>query len=104
MLQRNKARKLHNMAKIVYKGRERLLFKEDTLENLEESIEKMSNEQKKQDGKMVLEYIMNGMMIKLESKKILLFSQMYYKGRVEPTWIIENNNELYSLLKNLVLS
>lgn len=102
MLRWHANQKLYNSAKIVFEGKQKITFKRNELENLKKEIENLQDEVKRLEGKMLLEYIMHGRKILLEEKgkKIHLFGSISY-GRVEATWSIEENPELYSLLKNL---
>ncbi len=102
MIRMNPNKVVASSAKVVFGEKEKLIFRRGELENLEEKIEKIQDELKKADGKMLFEYIMHGRIILLEKKgkKIHLFGEVTH-GKVEPTWIIEQNPELFSLLKNL---
>lgn len=105
MLQRNKNQKLIYSAKIYYKGKEKSFFRRGQLEKFEEEIELLPDIEKQADGKAVLNCIMSGRKVVLDDKgKIYLFSNANLQGKIEPSWTITKNKELYSLVKKLFLS
>lgn len=103
MLQRNKKVKLTYSAKIVCRGKVKIHFRRDELDKFEAEIERLEDEIKQGDAKMVLDYIVRGSRVVLmETGEIYLFPLIGTTREIQPAWIISDNQELYALLENLV--
>ena len=104
MVVRNKNLVAGATAKIVFEGKEKEFFKRKELEELEGRIEKISDEQKKNEAYMAFDYLLNESKIVLTPKgDICLFTKRSYR-KIEPLWFIRDNPELFALLEQLVQS
>ena len=105
MIQRNKELKLDSTTKIVYGEKTKIILRKSELQKLVKEIEELSDEFENVEPYMVLECILHGrkIILKDEHEEIQLFSNST-SGKIGASWIITENRELYSLLKNLVLS
>ncbi len=88
------------------KGKTKIIKKTVRKKEVEEFLLQMNNlvdERKKLEGFFVVNCLVSGQRIILKSGKIKLFWNEILNPHVsEPSWIITENEELYSLLKNLV--
>ena len=105
MIKRNQELKLNASAKIVYGEKTKTVFRKTALEKLVNDIENISDEVKRLEAFIALDCILSGNKVVLtQSEEIHLYTNMELTGKIGPNWIITKNQELYSLLKNSVLS
>lgn len=102
MVERNKELMLCCSAQIVYKGKTKELIRRKELEVLEQKIDKLPDEIKRNDGRIVLDYIMHGQRIVLKSKEEIHLFPRLISGRITNSLSIVKNPELYALLKDIV--
>ncbi len=108
MIRRNKHVKImSHSAKIIVRSQNgdktRSVFRRGELEAFEQNLQKISDIAKRNEGMMVLECLLSGRKVILENKKIFLYTAVVY-GEIEANWVVTKNNELYSLLEDLVQS
>lgn len=102
MIRMNPNKIVMNTAKVILDGKVKYGFSQAETKNFYNKIERIQDKTKKFDGEMVLHYIINGGKIILErkGKEIHIYGKVTH-GKVEPICTIEQNPELFSLLKNL---
>ena len=105
MLRRNKNIKLGNSARIIKGEKKKELLKRDKLDKLAAQIDSMPYGEKREDAKMALECLLSGKKVVLQMDgKISLYFERIGTCRMEESYAIENNQELYTLLEDLVQS
>ena len=107
MIRRNQHVKMSHSAKIILRSTDgdktKSVFRRAELEAFEQKLQKIPDIAKRNEGMMVLECLLSGKKVILENKKIFLYTTVVY-GEIEANWVVTKNNELYSLLEDLVQS
>ena len=104
MIKRNQELKLNSSAKIVYGEKSKTILRNSELEKLVSDIENISDEVKRTEALIALDCIFYGRKILLKDHEEIQLFINSGTGKMGANWIITENKELYSLLKNSVLS
>ena len=108
MIRRNQHVKMSHSAKIILRSpngdKTKSVFTRAELEAFEQKLQKIPDIVKRNEGMMVLECLLSGKKVIMENKKIFLYTSQIVYGEIEANWVVTKNNELYSLLEDLVQS